>query len=67
MSTAPRQHLLVSVAGPQEPLRLGPDDPVQRAAESVRWHIAHPPAGPAWTGDDADADDAARTRAEEEG
>ncbi|RZT86436.1 hypothetical protein EV383_3331 [Pseudonocardia sediminis] len=31
----------------------------RRVAESVRWHLDHPPTGPTWSDDDTDADDTA--------
>ena len=34
-------------------------DPATRIAESVRWHLDHPPTEPTWSDDDAAADDAA--------
>jgi nucleoside-diphosphate-sugar epimerase len=64
VSTAALQHLLVSVTRARRLLGWAPADPAQRVAESVRWHLAHPPPEPTWTEEDARIDDAALPRAE---
>jgi nucleoside-diphosphate-sugar epimerase len=53
------QHLLFSVRRAEELLGWAPPDPGARVAESVRWHLAHPPGDPSWTDADAGADDRA--------
>ncbi|WP_146615642.1 NAD-dependent epimerase/dehydratase family protein [Nonomuraea aridisoli] len=58
LAGAPAQHLLVSSARAERLLGWAPGDPETRVAESVRWHLAHPPEG-GWTDADAAADDAA--------
>ncbi len=58
---AATQHLLVSVARAQTLLGWTPGDPTTRVAESVRWHLAHPPTAITWTEADTTADDAALT------
>ncbi len=63
LTAAPAQHLLVSVTRAQTLLGWTPGDPTTRVAESVRWHLAHPPPGITWTGADTAADDAALTHA----
>lgn len=59
LTGAPAQHLLVSVARAQQLLGWAPGDPPARVAESVRWHLAHPPTEPTWSDDDTAADEAA--------
>ena len=61
LTTTPAQHLLISVARAQTLLGWTPGDPTTRVAESVRWHLAHPPPGITWTEADTAADDAALT------
>ncbi|WP_156993770.1 NAD-dependent epimerase/dehydratase family protein [Pseudonocardia acaciae] len=57
LSATPAQHLLVSSARARRLLGWRPGDPAERVAESVRWHLAHPPPEPTWTDVDAAADD----------
>lgn len=59
LTAAPAQHLLASVRRAEELLGWAPEDPGHRVRASVAWHLAHPPAAPTWTDDDARADDAA--------
>lgn len=59
ITAAPAQHLLASVARAQALLQWAPEDPVTRIADSVRWHLAHPPEPAAWSSRDAATDDAA--------
>ncbi|MQA06491.1 MAG: hypothetical protein GEV07_28530 [Streptosporangiales bacterium] len=59
LTAAPGQHLLVSVARAQALLNWVPGKPAERVAESVRWHLAHPPAESTWTEADAATDEAA--------
>lgn len=63
LTAAPAQHLLISVTRAQTLLGWTPGDPATRVAESVRWHLAHPPPGITWTKADTAADDAALTHA----
>ena len=63
LTAAPAQHLLISVARAQTLLGLTPGDPTTRVAESVRWHLAHPPPGITWTEADTAVDDTALTHA----
>lgn len=58
LAAAPAQHLLVSVARAEAVLGWTHGDPATRVAESVRWHLAHPPDS-TWTGADTAADEAA--------
>jgi hypothetical protein len=53
ITTAPAQHLLVSVARAQALLDWAPGDPATRIAESVHWHLEHPPSGSSWSEQDA--------------
>lgn len=55
---APAQHMLASVSRAERLLGWAPDDPQRRVAESVRWHLDHPPEG-GWTAEDARTDDEA--------
>ncbi|MET0188884.1 MAG: NAD-dependent epimerase/dehydratase family protein [Pseudonocardia sediminis] len=59
LTAAPAQHLLFSVRRAEELLGWSPGDPAVRVAESVRWHLDHPPTGPTWSDDDTDADETA--------
>lgn len=59
ITAAPAQHLLVSVSRAETLLGWSPGDPATRIAESVRWHVEHPPGDPTWSDDDGRADDAA--------
>jgi nucleoside-diphosphate-sugar epimerase len=59
ITTAPAQHLLVSVGRAQALLGWAPRDPAARIAESVTWHLAHPPSDTGWSRDDIAADDTA--------
>lgn len=52
------QHLLVSVERARAVLGWNPGQPATRVAESVRWHLAHPPEA-SWTDADTAADEAA--------
>ena len=63
LTAAPAQHLLISVARAQTLLGWTPGDPATRVAESVRWHLAHPPPGITWTEADTAADEAALAHA----
>lgn len=63
LTAAPAQHLLVSVARAQAVLDWAPGKPAERVTESVRWHLAHPPAEPTWSEADSAADDAALAEA----
>lgn len=63
LTAAPAQHLLVSVARAQSLLNWNPATPAERVAESVRWHLAYPPAESPWTDADTAADDAALAEA----
>ncbi|MEF3122572.1 NAD-dependent epimerase/dehydratase family protein [Kocuria flava] len=58
LTGAPAQHLLSSAHRAQEVLGWAPGDPAVRVAESVRWHLAHPPET-GWTEQDTTLDDAA--------
>lgn len=62
LTGAPAQHVLASVARAQELLGWSPGAPEARVADSVRWHLDHPPAT-AWTEEDTDRDEAALRRA----
>lgn len=62
LTAAPAQHLLFSVARAQRLLGWAPEPADRRIAESVRWHLAHPPDTPTWGPEDAAADDAALAR-----
>lgn len=64
ITAAPAQHLLVSVVRAEELLGWAPGDPATRIAESVHWHLEHPPSGPTWSEADASADDHALTTAD---
>lgn len=59
LTGAPAQHLLISVARAQDLLGWAPADPLRRVGESVRWHMAHPPADAGWSDADTTADEAA--------
>jgi nucleoside-diphosphate-sugar epimerase len=59
ITAAPAQHLLASVARAQALLQWAPGDPQARIADSVRWHLAHPPESATWSPEDTAADDAA--------
>ena len=63
LTAAPAQHLLVSVARAQALLDWDPATPAERVAESVRWHLAHPPAESSWTTADTAADNVALAEA----
>lgn len=63
LTAAPAQHLLFSVARAQALLNWNPSEPTERVAESVRWHLAHPPADSTWTDADTAADEAALAEA----
>ena len=63
LTAAPAQHLLISVARAQTLLDWAPGKPTERVAESVHWHLAHPPGGSTWTVGDTAADDAALAEA----
>ncbi|TDC45364.1 hypothetical protein E1281_30550 [Actinomadura sp. KC345] len=63
LTAAPAQHLLFSTARAQAVLGWAPRDPAERVAESVRWHLANPPADATWTDADTDADEAALAQA----
>ena len=56
------QHVVTDVSLAREVLGWAPGDPAGRVAQSVRWHLEHPP-GTAWTDEDTAADDAALARA----
>lgn len=58
LTAALGQHLLASVSRAEEVLGWSPGEPTARVAESVAWHVAHPPEEP-WTGSDDATDDAA--------
>ncbi|TDE32908.1 hypothetical protein E1295_38845 [Nonomuraea mesophila] len=58
LSAAPAQHLVFSSARARTLLGWEPGDPAAHVAESVRWHLAHPPED-AWSDEDTAADDAA--------
>jgi hypothetical protein len=58
LTAAPAQHLLVSTARAQAALAWAPGEPADRVAQSVRWHLAHPPAT-RWTDEDTARDEAA--------
>jgi len=58
-TAAPAQHLLVSVARAQVLLDWAPAEPATRIAQSVRWHLEHPPGEGTWSAEDARADDTA--------
>ncbi|WP_162144859.1 NAD-dependent epimerase/dehydratase family protein [Arthrobacter castelli] len=62
ITSAPAQHLLVSMRRAEELLGWDPGSPERRVAESVQWHLAHPPELP-WTAMDTAADEAALARA----
>ncbi|WP_461143202.1 NAD-dependent epimerase/dehydratase family protein [Salinifilum aidingensis] len=66
LTAAPAQHLLISVARAQVLLNWAPATPAERVTESVRWHLAHPPAGSTWTEADTAADEAALAAARHE-
>jgi nucleoside-diphosphate-sugar epimerase len=59
ITAALAQHLLVSVARAQALLDWAPGDPATRTAESVHWHLEHPPSGSSWSEQDTATDDAA--------
>jgi nucleoside-diphosphate-sugar epimerase len=59
ITAALAQHLLVSVARAQALLDWAPGDPATRIAESVHWHLEHPPSGSSWSEQDTATDDAA--------
>ena len=59
LTAAHCQHLLFSVRRAEELLDWAPADPETRVAESVRWHLCHPPEQPSWAQSDAEADDRA--------
>lgn len=59
LTASPAQHLLASVDCARRLLAWSPEPAERRIAESVRWHLDHPPGEPTWTPDDAVADDAA--------
>jgi nucleoside-diphosphate-sugar epimerase len=59
ITAAPAQHLLVSVARAQVLLDWAPGEPATRIAQSVRWHVEHPPNEGTWSAEDARADDTA--------
>lgn len=58
LTGAPAQHLLTSVHRAQTVLGWAPADPEERVAESVRWHLAHPPRS-VWTDEDTRTDESA--------
>jgi nucleoside-diphosphate-sugar epimerase len=55
---APAQHMLADIRRAQELLGWTPGDPATRVAESVAWHLAHPPPD-GWDEDDTAADERA--------
>jgi nucleoside-diphosphate-sugar epimerase len=57
-SKAFAQHMLVSVYLAEELLEWNPGDAERRVAESVGWHLEHPPSS-RWTSEDNEADERA--------
>lgn len=63
LTAAPAQHLLFCVQRAERLLGWAPVEPGRRVAESVRWHLDHPPAEPGWTEADSRADEEALVQA----